>query len=108
MRKGDFDGYDHFADHHFAYIDFVWWRLLRSRSLVVADSIAPKSQAHRGLKEARLAGQPSPGFRVFGGRECGMLRERRRIHFGNSVISKKKPQPGELVARPVMRPRPGR
>jgi hypothetical protein len=68
MRKGDFDGYDHFADHHFAYIDFVWWRLLRSRSLVVADSIAPNSQAHRGLKEARLTGQPSPGFRVFGGR----------------------------------------
>jgi hypothetical protein len=67
MRKGDFDGYDHFADHHFAYTDFVWWRLLRSRSLEVADSIAPNSQAHRGLKEARLAGQPSPGFRVFGG-----------------------------------------
>jgi hypothetical protein len=62
MRKGDFDGYDHFADHHFAYIDFVWWRLLRSRSLVVADSIAPNSQAHRGLKEARLAGQPLPGY----------------------------------------------
>jgi hypothetical protein len=34
MRKGDFDGYDHFADHHFAYIDLFgggyygrgrWW-----------------------------------------------------------------------------------
>jgi len=33
----------------------IWW-LPRSRSLVVADSIAPNSQAHRGLKEARLAG----------------------------------------------------
>jgi hypothetical protein len=68
MRKGDFDGYHHVADHHFAHIDFVWWWLLRARSLVVAESIAPNSQAHRGLKEARLAGQPSPGFRVFGGR----------------------------------------
>jgi hypothetical protein len=37
MRKGDFDGHHHVADHHFAHIDFVWWWLLRSRSLVVAD-----------------------------------------------------------------------
>ena len=58
MRKGDFDGYHHVTDHHFAHIDFVWWWLLRARSLVVAESIAPNSQAHRGLKEARLAGQP--------------------------------------------------
>ena len=36
MRKGDFDGYHHVADHHFAHIDFVWWWLLRARSLVVA------------------------------------------------------------------------
>jgi hypothetical protein len=87
MRKGDFDGYDHFADHHFAYIDFVWWRLLRSRSLVVADSIAPNSQAHRGLKEARLAGQPSPGFRVFGGRwRENCLAPRRRTNVCGWVL----------------------
>jgi hypothetical protein len=35
MRKADFDGYHHVTDHHFAHIDFVWWWLLRARSLVV-------------------------------------------------------------------------
>jgi hypothetical protein len=33
--NGDIDGYHHFADRHFAHLDFVWWRLLRPRSLVV-------------------------------------------------------------------------
>ena len=63
MRKGDFDGYHHVADHHFDHIDFVWWRLLRTRSLVVVESTAlrrrcaMKPQAHLCKPKLRRHGR---------------------------------------------------
>ena len=45
MRKGDFDGYHHAADHHFADRACAWWWLLRPRSLVVITGLLGASRA---------------------------------------------------------------
>src|SRR5215467_15274475 len=38
MCKGDFHGHHYIADRYFAHPVFVWWWLLRPRSLVVATN----------------------------------------------------------------------
>jgi hypothetical protein len=56
------------------------------------------------LKEARLAGQPSPGFRAFGGRWRDLLREPRRTHerLGDHLFPKSSPTIVGLTINPKL------